>query len=281
MKNFEDYRKEYFATVRKAEGRIDLEGPMRLPEAFALRLMWGYESGAVAVPNDPDGRAVRILYAKLTNELLAFVGSVRVGSLHGAWHHIRAIIEVRAAVHYLWLAEPSERELRIERYLTYLDALGWLRRQQVQNAGDVKRAKMLDDAARRAGRVYTQSDIDGWSKLFKVDVQKRPQDAKWHPGISISKMVSECDASGGAMADYWAYSHATHASPLGGRLGSETLRLVGFDWTALPGAVDSAMGHSHFSAVALDAAHGMGLRSLVRAEMDEFLRIRGKSMTGV
>lgn len=276
MRSFDDYRRTYFQRVREYEGVMDREGPLRLPEAMALRLAWGAETEVFRFPADSAGRAARILYARLTNELLAFVGALRVGSMHGAWHHVRALIEVRATVHHLWLSAPAERGTRIERYLTFLDAVGWLRLQELRNAGDAERTKMFEASAKQNGYAPSADDIAAWSRIFQVDVEKRPEAAKWHAG-RLTKLIEECDPSGNARAEYWAYSQATHPSPLGGRLSGVDVRLIGFDFAHLPGAVDAAVLHAFATVSTFDKALGLGdtLRQLVREEFFEFLRVRG------
>lgn len=292
MEQFDAYRRRWFEHLRKIDGHLDREGPLRLPEQMGLRLLWGVESGQLTFPTDPDvdGRTARVLFAKLTNELLAFVGCARIGSLVGAWQHVRGVIETRATVHYLWLALPAERANRIKRYWTYLHAVGWLRQQELRNAldtetDDAKRAvlayrvRMFEEAAAAANYAASDTDVDAWSSLFGIDVRKKPQNAAWYPqNHKITRMVRECDPSGGALRDYWLASHATHTSPLGARVAGAELRMIGYDTTLLPMAIDSVMGHAHFAARAFDRAIATELVAFVEPDLRELMAIRGRAL---
>lgn len=277
-KTFEQFQRDYFGALPRVGRRLDTECRLHLPERAVLKMAWAADHDGLTFRPDEDGQAASIVFARLTNEVVAFVGALRAGALVAAWHHVRALIELRALVFHLWLEVPTAKAERVHLYLTWAQAAGWLRLQGARNAGESAIVAVWEKAEREAGPQWTDEDIDGWSKLFRVDVRKHPDSANWRPrGTSLTDLVKACDRTGFAMRDYWLASQAIHPSPLGGRLAGRSLLPIGWDWGS-PGvglAIDALMLHFYVTAYSFDRAVATDLHQRMRPEYADLLRAAG------
>lgn len=156
----------------KSASRLQDETPLPHLERLTLKVAYLFHAGGMKVPNGHAGEAVRSLVAMLVNELQAFVGAIRYGSLHGAWHHVRAVTEIDASLDYLF-AEPARVEHRAEQFVEFARMVPWVRRRELEEAlakGEISQAEFNDRNLVSDALIAhaTPVQIQAWVGLFGV-----------------------------------------------------------------------------------------------------------------
>ena len=89
LPSFEAYLAAFQVRRATAENALSSAGLPEL-ERFGLKVAFLLDEGLAPLPEGKVGHVVGALIAKLMNEVLAFSGAMRMGALHGSWHHARA-----------------------------------------------------------------------------------------------------------------------------------------------------------------------------------------------
>jgi hypothetical protein len=288
--DFDQYRRAYYEQALPRLARELESAGVGTLERMALRVMFVVEANRV--PKFPGSEPMYTILPKLTNELFAFAGCLRAGSLHGAWQHIRGIQEVHGAVHYLYLADPADSAARTNRYVEQGRALPWLRRQHVRNEHAKQRSggaklkvsdahlKRVEAATADACAWVDDAQIARWSQIFQVDVVKKPQRVVWHLDKSISQLLTDAGYDGADDDDEndaaWFYQvlcQPTHVTAVGHRLtaGSGNARLIGWDTEMLVVAIATCAGSTYQLTRVLDKVHPFGLADAISGDVRALL----------
>ncbi|MCA9609925.1 MAG: hypothetical protein KC619_30220 [Myxococcales bacterium] len=233
QRSFDEYLSTFEQKRAEAEAALAPTGLAEL-ERLVMKVAYLLDAQVTALPSGNAGTVLGALVAKLTNEQLAFSGALRMGALHGAWHHVRAVMELDATVHYLFEDDPSETSKRIEQFVEFGEMAPWARRRRLEldrDAGKITKEQFLEKNLVSDSLVAhaTPERIEAWKKLFSAKTEKKLlQRLAWHDG-SIKKLFDAIDPTGDLHFHYQVLCHPTHVSPLGHRLsGTGPPRLFGY-----------------------------------------------------
>ncbi len=260
---FEEFR--VLARQRIDLASADLSAHTRLDRVHALAIKLAYFADVEGLPSLSPKLHVfaHSMLHKMTNEILAACGCIRAGTVYGAWHHVRAILETHAAIHHV-LTDAAERDARLTRFIEYPRLVPWRTRFAEVQAGRGPESIVSEGALADA----TQSQIETWMKLYDCKSEKAlAKLPRWHSG-SITALIDALDSDGTSARMYSRMCHPTHASPLGRRLsGWSQQRALGFDIAAATSVIDAAAAHSYLAIKSLDRAMDGALVAFVAPEL--------------
>lgn len=213
-------------------GRSTAEQQTKLNELERLMLKATFvlhDAVKAGFQDTPTGACVRVLFAKMSNEVFSFIACARACSLYGAWHHARALIEVRAALRHLF-DDSNATPRRLEQFNEYPRLLTWQWRKKMdaqvaacviteavmkRRVPDERMAELAQHEARWLGLFEAKSE----AKLIKR--------RHWHTE-PLQDLVDALGYFG--QESYEMFCHATHVSPVGHRLASVgEPQALGFD----------------------------------------------------
>jgi len=220
--------------IRWAERTAVLDSRTRICEAEARAVALDKVLGArrPSANEPPASVFVRSMRGKLAHELMSAAGCLRAGSLLGAAHHARAIVETRASVHHV--VTSQDRAPLFTRFVTFAAMEPWRRYWRAHFDRDAKRISDAEALRRQSlvklGDIETPDEVvDAWRYLFaKKNRMELAKLNEWH-GSTIAKLVRAIGDER-ASSDYELLCSATHASPLGTRFGT-WFGAGGFDYS--------------------------------------------------
>lgn len=272
---FDEYVDSFVAKRATAEATAHAGG-LPMLDRIALKVGWLIETNQAVLPADAKGAVLASLVAKLSTELLAFTGAIRMGALDGAWQHVRALIELRGAVHYLF-SDPKESSRRVEQFTEFEEMMPWVRRKTLENdfnAGRLTKAQFDAQNFITDSRVAhaTPSRMKRWRALFGTKLLSR---ARWHAG-GAKELLTAVDPTGDLYFQYQMVCHTVHVSPVGHRFGGfGPPRLVGYSPAALNTALGAMFLHARAVLGHLDPHLGGVVRDGVVEEVRAFLAWAG------
>lgn len=255
---------EYVEVLNKQQERdermLNEQTRLRPLEELGVHLLHIFGTGQVVVPNNDAGSVLLALIVKLTNELFAFCGCMRAAALLGSYHHLRVLLELRAALHYLF-GEVKDTPKRVSQFLEFERMAPWQRYRTLELARDkglrepASRGSITQDEFVRVNLVSqdriahaTPDQIKIWMALWGfTNPDKLARDQQhWHEG-GIRTLMLSLDPTGGQYRSYEVLCHATHISPLGHRLIGGPMQLLGFTDLSATSAVNSMCGSVWFA----------------------------------
>lgn len=281
-KSFEDYLAAFEAKRAQAEAALADTGLGEL-ERLGMKVAYLLDQRLLPLPEGKVGTVVGALIAKLTNELLAFSGALRMGALHGAWHHVRAAMELEGTVHYLFDGEPAQTAKRVEQFLEFGEMAPWARRRRLEFERD--EGKLTEDEFREKNIVSdaliahaTPERVECWKRLFSATTEKQLTKRRaWHDG-SIKALFDAIDPTGDLHFQYEVLCHPTHVSPLGHRLGGwGPPRLFGYAPPAAQTATAAMFGYVYRILERLDRQVGGAFNDQLGNEVEAFLARNGRT----
>lgn len=265
--DFDQYVAEYRDALRKLDEGLQRNPAFRAIEKTALSLGFLYDTNDLGIEGTDDEKlVVNVLIAKTAIECFALVGSMKNGSLAGAIHHSRSLMEIRAALNYLY-EDPAKTPVRVARFLEWSKVAGYLRLARMRAARKAALERVegrkkdglitqdeFDAQKNEIDEIYadeeeslktvgadslTSAEIDEWKKLYGADFEKKPEKlAAWHAGKGITQLVAELGPHEESLYDV--ACNATHVSPLGHRLSAP--QPVHFGWASDGAALARALG---------------------------------------
>ena len=201
-------------------------------ENVALRFSHAIEEHVLDLKSGNENTFLIGILAKSVNEMFATIGSLRNGALNASFHHPRCLNELFATLEYVY-SKSDKFKHRMEKYIEYphfnmyKHFLYW-KQKLAEN-------KISEDEF-GAGCKVSKKDFDNlkeswpkWQKLWKL----KSKDAdfskiqSWHFPASIKDLFHSTDRVKAVWETYEMICHATHFSPLGGRLAGGNA-LIGF-----------------------------------------------------
>lgn len=265
------YLEGYHRAIGANSAQMNALAGVPIVEELAVTVMFAFTEHRkhLKVPEGPRGTTLTRLVLKLSHELLAFVGSMKAGSLVGGYHHVRAIIELGAAHHYLF-GNPALTDRRCERFLTWQLVEHEKHARRVRSwlaAGKCTQAHFEELMAEHAswGPAVDDEVLANWAALYEYpDVKKGKLPNTWHHPLSITKMIQSLDARTPGTADaegqYVTACHATHVSPVGHYLADhKNMKIIGWDERQAQRAVVSLLKFAIGWLLALDDVLGESL----------------------
>lgn len=276
---FEDFQTELERLLGQTRAALDAHAEFPHLDAFALRLTHCLGRGGLALPPGEEGRALKSIVGMFTNQLWAFSATVRAGALYGAWHHVRAVLEIHASLHYLF-ADEASKQRRIQQFLAFADMRSWVAQQKLERARDAKKItpgefEIRNVVPKEVLERFTDEVVESWCQLFG----RKTRDALlkkhyWHDD-PMETLIDRLDPSGGLYSQYEFMCHATHVSSFGYALSSPGgPRMIGFDQPQLELAVGRMFATMLEVLEQLDQLVG---GSLMTALQDEMVAL-GKSL---
>jgi len=272
---FERYRDRLPAAMDRIRRNLQATTRIALLESFNAKVMFAAENEKLTFPPGEPGQVLRIMVAKLSVETLAFMGAMNFGSVVGGYHHIRAIIELRAALHYVFADKSlTERRCqqfaewdRVEVYIRYLQHRDRLAKKKISQAEFDEVVSMAPWVLKvDAGLLSHWATLYGRDEDFLSVPKKR---GYWHEP-SINAMVRDMDPTG-TMADLYSMAcKAPHMSPLGHRFAGGGLKLIGWDPCNARHAVELAITTVCQTIDVLNPLLRGGLLPFMREELSQF-----------
>lgn len=275
-RTFDEYIGRFQTKCSDATQHLDQQTHLPLLERFALKIAYLLDSGEAELPASQVGTFVAAILSKLTNEMLAFGGAIRASSLYGSYHHVRAVMELGAAVHH-GLADPSSVAKRVEQFVEFEKMFPWCRRRRLEFALASK--KISQEQFDRLNVVSdsliahaTSEQIDAWKMLFGVNTEKNlASRIAWH-SPTIKQLFIDMDPSGSAYAAYEILCHPTHVSPLGYRLtGGPQPPLFGYQPHMLTSAINGMFGRVYQVVKMVEQKLDLGLTPGIEPELLAFV----------
>lgn len=260
--DFEDYFKRYRLTVADVAARVGADAGVIAIERIAVKTMQADNEGRLSLPKNAAGEVIQMFLAKACLEIYAFIGALKSGSLTGAYHHVRAEIEVIAAIRYVF-KDPLRRDRRIAQHREYKHVAAYLRlarfptsrkealkrleKEAVARANEDRPIPVVDLDARRAyinsifdddeatltaAGITTTLDLAqsaNWAALYGPKFEKEPETIRsWHTDVSaIPNLILHADAGYDGLYDI--ACHATHVSPIGHRNAAAHPHFLGWE----------------------------------------------------
>jgi hypothetical protein len=230
---FEEYAEQHAKDAAHAVAFLETKTELLKLERFTLKLAYVLNHSLIDLPNSKKGQAIRVIIVKITHEVFSFCGALRAGSLDGGWHHLRTLIEVRAALHYLF-ADRNETATRLEQFFEFGDLALWQRRrlldEQLQQGKitplQYQRRNLISDAL--FARI-TEDILKHWRTIWNKTNAKLATLKHWHLG-PISSLIEAVDTKNELNRAYEVLCHGIHVSPLGHRLANNPgPRTLGFE----------------------------------------------------
>lgn len=274
---FAQYFASYPSALANIEKALRATTKIELLERLALKVAFCAERKKLPLPAAKSGAVFRTMLTKLSLETFAVIGCMRNGSAVGAFHHVRGLIELRAAFHYIY-GDATTTAHRVERFAEWQYVAPYIHfkklkmrlanGQMTQDDFDIESAPAMPfvtgvDAAR----------LDNWTKLYGIDVAAKPTKLKeWYHGSTIADLIRALDSTGTLSAHYAVACNATHVSPLGHRLAGDTLKLIGWDAENAQAVVDTAIVSHVALLLQMDKVLGDVLVPFVQPEWDAFMK---------
>jgi hypothetical protein len=216
----EDFKKYVEVHEQAARDAQTFLSTTELPvlERLTLKLAFIHNRGVVTFPATAAGRSCQAALMKLSNELFSFCAALRAGSLYGAWHHLRGIIEVNAALFHIF-ADAATSARRANQFVEYDRLSEWKvhrRLQEKAKAGTLEpdEQTLLDQMEAPAD----QSAVDSWIALYGVSNEDQLAKLRYWHKPSIRELLDAMNPSGDLHGAYQAMCQPTHFSPTGHRL---------------------------------------------------------------
>lgn len=230
--SFESYGNEvYQNALFKINKLLNEKSLVPQFERLALKVVYVLEHKISTFPQDKTGEYIRHALTKMTNEMFSTIGCIRSGSLLGANHHIRGLIELNAALYYVF--NPSDiidTAKRIEKFFEYTSLYRYQHRKKLENElrnqqisqKEFDERNLLHDAGYAE---FTSERVLCWQKLYGVkSVDKLLKIKHWHHPDPISNLIKRVNMS----RDYAMLCQPTHFSSIGKNLAGGGFKLFGF-----------------------------------------------------
>ena len=251
-------------------------------DRFAMKVAYVLEEQVVPMPEGKLGTVLGAIISKLTNEVLSFSGALRMGAAHGAWHHVRAVMELDAAVHYLFDDDRSQTAKRVEQFIEFGEMAPWSRRRRLEIERDDGR---ITDQEFQQRNIVSDAliahavpeRIACWKQLFSCSTEKQLTKRRaWHDG-SLKSLFDAVDQSGDRHHEYEVLCHPTHVSPLGHRLsGGGPPRLFGYAPPAAEKAIAYMFGNVYRVLERLNEQFDGAFNAQLAEEVEAFLSKNGR-----
>jgi hypothetical protein len=263
QKYLEAQEQEIHAARAFLSDKTELEGLERLTHKLAFVC----NTGRVNFPETSAGRTCWIVITKLTNELHSFSGALRAGSLHGAWQHVRAVIEVSAVLAHIF-NDVTATARRAAQFVEFERVDEWkiLRRLQAKAEALTADERVILD--RLSPNAPTAEQIAAWLKLYEVRTEEKLANLKkWHKP-QLTELVVNLEAKTGDPGPYSLICHTAHVSPVAYKLvGKGGARTLGYD----AGMAQFAVRQMFFRAgYAINLIHSAMNVALLEHFVDEF-----------
>jgi hypothetical protein len=275
---FDDWVQKHNADVAESIVFLESETGLVTLDRITLKLAYALNHNLIDLPDSKKGRAIRVLIAKIAHEAMAFSGGLRAGTLDGGWHHLRALIEVRAALLYLF-ADKAHTEVRLEQFLEYGDFMVWQKRKQLDD--DLKNTRITPLGFDRQNTVsdallatVTPQVIANWRRIWGKNDKELMKIRHWHRG-TIKDLIDAVPSEHSLNREYEILCQGTHVSPVGHRLANDRgARTLGYEAKDAHSATRSMGLHLLKALRQIDLALDKKLMNHIRAELDAASRQR-------
>lgn len=271
--DFDEWVQTHNAEVAEAVAFLESKTDLVPLERMTRRLAYVLNHNLIDVPNSNKGKAIRLMIAKIAHEVFAFCGGLRAGTLDGGWHHLRALIEVRAALHYIF-ADKTQTKVRLEQFFEYGDFMLWQRRKQADDDLQNNRITPLQYDKQNLvsdemmARVTPQM-LDNWRTIWGRSDAKLMTLKHWHRG-TIKDLIEAVgvDVKRDVNREYEVLCQGTHVSPVGHRLANDAgERTLGYEAKEAHSAITSMVGHMFRALRQIDLALDKKLLKHIVAEL--------------
>ena len=276
---FEEYAERHAQEGAQAVVFLETKTELLKLERLTLKLAYVLNHNLIDLPKSKKGQAIRVMIVKITHEVFSFCGALRAGSLDGGWHHLRALIEVRAALHYVF-ADEKETATRLEQFFEFGDLTEWQRRRQLDEQlregkitpGQFQRRNLISDEV--FARV-TENILQHWRTIWSKNNAKLASIKHWHLG-PISALIDAVDTKRDLNRAYDVLCHGTHVSPIGHRLANNPgPRTLGFEPAEAVRAIYDVVGYMYPALRQIDLALDKKLLNHLKKELAAFEAFRG------
>ena len=120
---FEKYAVELEQKRRVLESGLS-DFKFRELERLVLKAAYLIDAHHSALPPGKTGQVVGSLTVKLVNEGFSFLSVLKGGVVYGAWHHVRAVMELEAACHHIF-ADVAKTAKRVEQFVEFAEMAPW------------------------------------------------------------------------------------------------------------------------------------------------------------
>ncbi len=279
VNDYDRFEAEYEIHFAKVLPALLAKTELASLERITRKLTFVCERGPVPWPAGDEGGVSRALVFKLIHELHAFAGCLRAGSVLGAFHHVRALMELRGVVHHVFGVEGPERAARIARFAEWPNAAPYLyqRRREIERDLAQRTPEAFDAATRATQHRANPSapELAAWTKLYGKDVEKKGKPKEWH-GNSIAALLWQADTPGDLIHQYDTICNAAHVSPIAANfVDSSGLALRGWEEGRGENAVLIAISQAGIIVEALDRQCGGVFEPLIEPELRRAYKIIG------
>lgn len=226
---FHEYAKAYPKLLASADAC--LRGSL-LPklEEIALRFAHALEGRALDLKEGNERVFLSEVLVKTTNEMFATIGSLRNGALLPSYHHTRSVLELAAALDYVY-RNPAKRERRLEKFVEYVKVSRYShfkKWKQRLSAGEVtedeftKHCPVPESEFQDLGK-----RVPEWRRIWKFEGNDPRVIQNWHYEAKIKDLFQSSEILKECWFAYEMISHATHLSPFGKNIRGGNL-VIGF-----------------------------------------------------
>ena len=210
-------------------------------ECVTLQFMYSIESKRVTVGDDQSGKFLKLMLAKISQELWGLIGSLRYASFYSSYHHARSVLELYAGLSYVY-NKPSKTSKRLRKFFEFEDVykLNMFNSLEAElKAGKIDQAEFesaIPISVENAEKLREQ--VDGWVKLYRPKDGDLAKIKHWHESASVLTLFESTGAFEQLWHLYGFLSHGTHFSPFGYNLAGGYL-LFGYPRTTEGIVVDA------------------------------------------
>jgi predicted nucleotidyltransferase len=225
---FRRYARDY-QTALNAFSTCLAETTLPRFEALTLRCMHALETGVLKAPDEVTTEFFNSTMCRLVNECHGFTACLKAGAEVAAYHHVRAILELYAALNYVFSSDQEKhtRCLKFSEFHGLSQYNHYMERSHQLNQRTINQEE-FNRTCKVSKEKYDQlrANVTTWTDLWKVSENKLSQIVLWHKPDTIKSMLRALDQSD--IVDlYEFFCHGTHLSPSSSRM-THGLRIIGF-----------------------------------------------------
>lgn len=216
---FNQYSQKYPVALIHISERLSADTECDELQTLTLKLLFLVENKTLQIPNDNRADYVMHIYSKTSQELLAFISCLKSGSLHGAIHHLRAIIEVYVVTNYVYARGNDQKQnKRLKKYREYPGLKKYhlyetLRR--MLEANKITKDEFDTDCILKPDEIasFTENKLNEWRRLWSNDTKIDLLEVRyWHYPCNIENLLSEALKSNKTIYDI--ICNVVHFSPM-------------------------------------------------------------------
>ena len=187
-------------------------------ECVALQFMYKIDTNQIQVGDDREGRLLKLMLSKISNELWGLAGSLRYASYYSSFHHARSILESYATLAYIF-SDSLKQEKRIRKFSEFEDVykLNHYREcKEKLESGDIgkdefnKRCQVSEEEVEEL-----EEKEDEWIDLYDAPNGDISNVKNWYKPANITNLFHFTESPEYLREIYDSLSKGTHFTPFG------------------------------------------------------------------